>query len=151
VDLAGLVMRRCVDRVDLHRLIADVRDVVPGSRGHEDAPAVRHFLVERELILGRAHLHAPAPAVEPQELVRVRMRFEPDVAADRDRHQGDLQESAAPDHGPVVLVVERRLFEVERLGLRADVLDDHRVSSDIASARTRCAFPHTCFFGAISA
>jgi len=64
VDLAGLVVRRGVDRVHLHALLADVRHVVPGACGHQDAPPVRHFLVERELILCRAHLHAATAAVE---------------------------------------------------------------------------------------
>ena len=58
VDLAGLVMRRCVDGVELHPLLADVRHVVPSARGHEDASTVEDLLVEGELILCRAHLHA---------------------------------------------------------------------------------------------
>src|SRR4051812_30023057 len=58
------------------------------------------------------------------------MGFEPDVAVHFDRHQCDLQVSAAPDHGPIVLVLERRLFEIERLWLGADVLDGHTVSPE---------------------
>jgi hypothetical protein len=125
VDFPGLVVRRCVNGVNLHRLIADIRDVVPGAGGHEDAPAVRNFLVERELILGRAHLHPAPAAIEAQELVRIRVRFEPDVAARWNRHQCDLQESAAPDDGPIVFVLECRVFKIERLRFRADVLDGH--------------------------
>src|SRR6188768_1022047 len=136
VDLAGLVVRRCVDRVDLHRLVADVRDVVPGACGHEDAPTVGYFLVKGELILCRAHLHATTAAIESQKLVRVGVRFKPDIATHLDRHQGDLQVPAAPGHGPIVLVFECRLFKIERLRLRADVLDGHAGSPGIVEART---------------
>ena len=131
VDLAGLVVRRCVDGVDLHRLVADVRDVVPGACGHENAPTVRYFFIKSEAILGRAHLHAATAAVEAQELVRVRMCFQADVAAHRDRHQGDLQVSAAPRHGSIVLVLERRVFKIERLRLWADVFYGHKTSTRV--------------------
>jgi hypothetical protein len=99
------------------------------------------------LILGRAHLHAATAAIEPQELIGVRMCFESDVAAHRNRHQCDLQIPAAPGHGAVVLVLERLVFKIERLWLRADVLDCQSISPRCVECAT---VPHACFSGAIS-
>jgi hypothetical protein len=59
--------------------------------------------------VNRVHLHR-------QELVGLRMRFESDVATNGDRHQGDLQVSAAPDHGPMSLMVTEFLGDLGRVG-----------------------------------
>src|SRR5688572_26685192 len=103
-------MRRCVDRVDLHRLVCDVGNVVPGPGWNQHAPPIRDFLVECELILRRSHLHAAPTAIETKKLVSLRVRLQPYVTADGNRHQRYLEVSAAPYDRAVVLVIESRLF-----------------------------------------
>src|SRR5665647_2191079 len=68
-----LVVLRRVDGVDLHRLVADVGDVVPAAGRNDDAPAVGYLLVEGQLVLAGSHLGSTAAAVEPNELVGVRV------------------------------------------------------------------------------
>jgi hypothetical protein len=125
VHLARLVMRRCVDRIDLHGFVSDIGDVVPGSCWNQHAPPIGDFLVECELILRRSHLHAAPTAIEAKKLVSLRVRLQPYVTAYRNRHQRDLEVSAAPHDRAVVLVIQSRLFEIERLWPRADVFDGH--------------------------
>src|SRR5450759_1205363 len=125
VHLARLVVLRRVDGVDLHRLVADVGDVVPAACRNDDAPAVGYLLVEGQFVLAGSHLGSTAAAVGPNELVGVRVLLESDVAVDRNRHEGDLQVVAAPGHGAVVRVLERLGLQVERLGTGTDVCDAH--------------------------
>src|SRR5665811_830050 len=73
LHLARLVVLRRVDGVDLHRLVADVGDVVPGASRNDDAPAVGYFLVEGKFVLAGSHLGSTAAAVQPNELVGVRV------------------------------------------------------------------------------
>src|SRR5664279_886938 len=73
VHLARLVVLRRVDGVDLHRLVADVGDVVPAAGRNDDAPAVGYLLVEGQFVLAGSHLGSTAAAVEPNELVGVRV------------------------------------------------------------------------------
>src|ERR1035437_251355 len=125
VHLARLVVLRRVDGVDLHRLVADVGDVVPAAGRNDDAPAVGYLLVEGQFVLAGSHLGSTAAAVEPNELVGVRVLLPSDVAVDRNRHEGDLQVVAAPGHGAVIRVLERLGLQVERLGTGTDVCDAH--------------------------
>ena len=62
-------MLRGVDRVELHRLVADRRDVVPRARRDEHGVAVGDLELGGQVVLGRTHLDAAAAAVEPDELV----------------------------------------------------------------------------------
>src|SRR5450631_458479 len=71
VHLARLVVLRRVDGVDLHRLVADVGDVVPAAGRNDDAPAVGYLLVEGQFVLAGSHLGSTAAAVESNELVGV--------------------------------------------------------------------------------
>src|SRR5664280_1270732 len=73
VHLARLVVFGRVDGVDLHRLVADVGDVVPAAGRNDDAPAVGYLLVEGQFVLAGSHLGSTAAAVEPNELVGVRV------------------------------------------------------------------------------
>src|SRR5665647_1317555 len=66
LHLARLVVLRRVDGVDLHRLVADVGDVVPAAGRNDDAPAVGYLLVEGQLVLAGSHLGSTAAAVEPR-------------------------------------------------------------------------------------
>jgi len=68
-------------------------------------------------------LHAASAGLEPQELIGHRMRFKANVAANRDRHQRDLQVTAAPSDGTVVCIGLRRAFDVERLRRWPNVFD----------------------------
>src|SRR5450756_2557247 len=129
-----LVVLRRVDGVDLHRLVADVGDVVPAAGRNDDAPAVGYLLVEGQLVLAGSHLGSTAAAVEPNELVGVRVLLQSDVAVDRNRHEGDLQVVAAPGHGAVVQVLERLGLQVERLGTGTDVCDAHGLTLALPGA-----------------
>ena len=104
VDLAGGVVDRGVDRVQLHRLVTDVGDVVPRSGRHQDRPAVLHLPVEVQPVLRRTHLDAAATTVQPKELVGFRVRLQPHVPTHGDRHQRQLQVRPRPRHGSVVRV-----------------------------------------------
>jgi len=139
VDLAWLVMRRSVDGIELHGLLSDIGDVVPGACGDQHAPAIGYFTVEREIIPGRAHLGPAAARIQPKELVSLGMGFQPDVTPHWNRHQGHLKVSPAPRNGAVVAVITRRLFKIERLRLRADIFDDHlaRLSAKRDSTNVR--------------
>src|SRR5450631_3571336 len=53
------------------------------------------------------------------------MRFKANVAADGDRHQRHLQIAPAPGDGSIICVFLRRVFNVERLRLWANVIDRH--------------------------
>ena len=97
--------------------------VVPGSRRDEDTPAVGYQLVKGQRVFRCAHLNPAVTGIEPQELIGIGMRFEADVAANGNRHEGDLQIAAAPGNGPVIRVDRSCFFDVERLRCRADILD----------------------------
>ena len=127
MHLAGLVVGRCIDRVQLHRLVSDVGDVVPGACRHEDAPSVGHLLVELEVVSAGSHLNAAATGVQSEELIGLGVHLESDVSALRDGHQRQLQVPAAPGDGAVVGVFHRLLFEIEGLRFRSNVLDRHVV------------------------
>src|SRR5659263_629699 len=75
-----------------------------------------------------------AAAVEPNELVGVRVHLESDVDDDRNRHAGDLQVVAAPGHGAVVRVLERLGRQVERLRTGSDVCDAHGLTLALESS-----------------
>src|SRR5659263_636790 len=75
-----------------------------------------------------------APAVEPNELVGVRVHLQSAVSVDRHRHKGDLQLVAAPGHGAVVRVLERLGLQVERLGTGTDVCDAHGLTLALESS-----------------
>src|SRR5665811_731592 len=128
VHLARLVVLRRVDGVDLHRLVADVGDVVPGTGRNDDAPAVGYLLVEGQFILAGSHLGSTPATVESNELVGVGVLLQSDVAVDRNRHEGDLEVGAAPGHGAVVRVLDRLGLQVERLGTGTDVCDAHALT-----------------------
>src|SRR5450631_4348765 len=53
------------------------------------------------------------------------MRFKANVLADGDRHQRHLQIAPAPSDGTIFCVFLRRVFNVERLRLWANVIDRH--------------------------
>src|ERR1017187_2074827 len=114
-----------IDRIDLHRSRADIGDVVPSPRWNEDTPAVRNFLFKSQFVFRGSHLHAATASVEAQELISLRMRFKANVAADGDRHQRHLQIAPAPGDGTIICVFLRRVFNVERLRLWANVIDRH--------------------------
>src|SRR5665213_3447553 len=137
LHLARLVVLRRVNGVDLHRLVADVGDVVPTARRNDDAPAVCYLLVEGQFVLTGSHLGPTPAAVEPNELVGVRVPLQSDVAVDRNRHEGDLQVFATPGHSAVVRVLKRLGLQVERLGTGTDVCNAHGLT--LASPRPECS------------
>ena len=56
MHLAGGMMHRRIQGVELHGFIAGVDNVVPGARWNHHAPAVFHVFFEGECILGWANL-----------------------------------------------------------------------------------------------
>jgi hypothetical protein len=125
VHLAGLVVGRRIDRVELHRFIADVDHVVPRPCRYEDAPSVGHLLTELQVLFRWSHLNSAAASIQPEELISLWMHLQTDVSTLRDGHQRQLQVFAAPGDGAVVGVGQRLLFKIERLRLRSNVLDRH--------------------------
>src|SRR5664279_751156 len=114
-----------IDRIDLHRSRAYIGDVVPSPRRNEHTPAVRDFLFKRQFVFRGSHLHPATASVEAQELIRLWMCFKANIPADGDRHQRHLQIAPAPSDGAIICVFLRRVFNVERLWLWANVLDRH--------------------------
>src|SRR4051812_20486635 len=109
---AGGVMRGRVDGVEPQGLVPCVDDVVPGAGGNLDRPAVRDVLLEVEIVLLGAHDGAALSGVDPEELVRPRMRLEPDALAGRDAHERDLEKLARPRDHSVVVVLHRGGLDV---------------------------------------
>jgi hypothetical protein len=127
VHLAGLVVGRRIDRIELHWFAANVDHVVPCSGRHEDAPSVGHLLIELQVLFRWSHLNSAAASIQPEELIRLGMHLETNVCALWDGHQRQLQVLAAPGNGAVVGVVDSLLFKIERLRLGSNVLDRHLV------------------------
>ena len=65
----------------------------------------------------------PRPGVDAQELICLWMCFKANVLIDGDRHQRHLQIAPAPGDGTIISVFLRRVFNVERLRLWANVID----------------------------
>src|SRR5450755_1808191 len=114
-----------IDRIDLHRSRANIGDVMPSPRRNEDTPAVRNFLFKSQFVFRGSHLHPATASVEAQELICLWMCFKANVLADGDRHQCHLQIAPAPCDGTIICVFLRRVFNVERLRLWANVIDRH--------------------------
>src|SRR5699024_12163984 len=55
------MVRRCVDAVELHRLVTNVDDVVPSPLRNDDCPVGGDLLGEGHLVLGRAISTRPRP------------------------------------------------------------------------------------------
>ena len=125
----SLVMRRCVDGVELHGRLADIGDVVPGPGGHQHAPSIGHFLVEGEFILLRPHLDPTPSTVEPEELIGIGVHLEANVASRWNGHQGQLQIAATPSHRTIVRIIDGLTLEIERMGRWAQVCSLHDLSS----------------------
>src|SRR5450759_2586831 len=132
LHLARRVVLGRVDGVDLHRLVADVGDVVPGTGRNDDAPAVGYLVVEGQFILAGSHLGSTPATVESNELVGVGVLLQSDVAVDRNRHEGDLHVVAAPGDGAVVRVLDRLGLQVERLGTGTNVFNAHGLTIALA-------------------
>src|SRR5699024_12204991 len=113
------MVRRCVDAVELHRLVTNVDDAVPSPLRNDDCPVGGDLLGEGHLVLGRAHLDAAAAGLEAQELVLLGVHLETDVAANRDVHHGDLELLAGPDGGAEGLVIEGCLLDIDDETLRS--------------------------------
>src|SRR5450755_3350264 len=114
-----------IDRIDLHRSRADIGDVVPSPRRNEDTPAVRNLLFKSQFVFRASHLHPATASVEAQKLICLWMCFKANVLADGDRHQRQLQIAPAPGDGTIICVFLRRVFNVERLRLWANIIDRH--------------------------
>ncbi len=95
------------------------------SRWNEDTPTVRNFLFKNQFVFRGTHLHPATASVEAQKLIRLGMCFKANLPADGNRHQRDLQIAPAPGDETIVFVFLGRVFDVERLRLRANVIDLH--------------------------
>jgi hypothetical protein len=116
VDCSREVIRWSVKHIDSHIVRANIRDVVPGTRGYQESPTVADLLVEGEIVLGRAHLTPATTLFDANELVVVGMDLKPDVVAGSNAHDGDLQVSARPQGRAIRVVSECRLLDVDGVG-----------------------------------
>ncbi len=114
-----------VERVDLQRFLADIRDVVPAARGHKDDPIVLDLALKGQLVSLWAHLHPSMSGFDAQELIAVGVHLQADVVTRFDMHDCHLEVRAGPQRAAVVLVAERGSFDV----------DDERVRTFVGERR----------------
>ena len=88
---AVLVFGRGVDGVELHGVVADVGNIVPGAGGDKNGIVFKHGLADVEPFPALAHLHQTLAAFQAQELVGVGMALQSNVLTGLDAHYRDLQ------------------------------------------------------------
>lgn len=125
VNIPGGVVNRCVDYIEIHGAITGVGDVMPGARGHQDAPTVRHDLLESEIVLVWPHLCPADASIEAQELVGIGVHFQSDRFSGRNAHQGDLQIPTGPGYRSIVGVLRGGSFQIKGVRAGADVTVSH--------------------------
>ena len=127
-DALGVVARR-VHRIDLHRLVAGVDDVVPRAGRHLHGPAVTDVLHDGGLVLvlvGAQDALARA-AVQTQELIGLGVHLPTDGLPHRDRHERHLQVLAGPRRRAVIGVLLGGSLQIEDVGLGSVVHNLHVV------------------------
>lgn len=95
---------RRVDGGELQRAISGIANIVPGSCRHENAIPCIQAALEIQLFLAGACTDKRLPAFHPNELVRVGVHFQTDLAAGGNIHQSHLQVASGPKCSTEVLI-----------------------------------------------
>src|SRR5699024_2748283 len=78
---------------------------------------------------------------DAQELVVVRVDLQPDVVARLDAHDGELHVRARPQSGPIVVVLQGRVLDIDDVRVRAMVSEAHRCSCLVEGSTRRPGQP----------
>ena len=112
------MLRRCVDGVQLQRLIADIDHIMPRTcRDHNRVP-IFHPALKVQSFRTAPHLDQPISVLDAEELINIRMSFDADVLPYWDTHQCYLQMSARPERTAEIVVPLRRFLDVNHIGIR---------------------------------
>ena len=115
------VMRRSINGIDFQRTASRIDDIVPRSGGNKYSVASANLPTGTKTVFVRACKRQPVSAFYPDELVGVTMHLKPNIAADRNTHQGQLQVRSRPKRSTVILILHLSLFNVYRIRLGTEV------------------------------
>ena len=104
-----------INRRNTQRTPAGINHVVPDPCRYKNHITRSEIPAKIETILTLSHPDNGTALLDPNHLVRIRMVFQPNLAAGRDTHQRHLQMASCPNSHPEILVLLRCLFCVENI------------------------------------
>lgn len=113
------VIRSCVNRVHLERLVSFIYDVMPFTSGNENCPVVLYFLVYVETSLRITDHNACLALFEAKELIMVIMHLSADFSTSGDAHYCHLEVLASPQGIAEVLILLSNFLGIQHVGVRA--------------------------------
>ena len=87
---SGGMVRWCVDRGKLQGTMSDVDDVVPCTAGDKNTVPLAELDLCVQTVLIVAHANQSDSGFHANELIRVRMNFQTDIATGRNAHERHL-------------------------------------------------------------
>ena len=85
-----------IERGKLYGTVPGVEEIVPGASRHKDSVTRIHTTLNIQLVSRPSHAHNPLTLFHTKKLIRIRMHFHADFAANRDAHDRHLQMASRP-------------------------------------------------------